>query len=424
MANKKIIFQLKENVPIEKMGDIFSDLAESPRRLIDIQDKIGLLKLTDLSDSEAERVFTENIYPLLSDIEKDLYRIYITEVNEEIADDIIEKVDKSCNVDYVQYSQSYEIQFVPEAVSSIKNDGLTTIECADAWPHSTGECVIVAVIDSGVDYRHKLLEKKMWTDSKGNFGRDFIPGSHTPNDPIDNYGHGTHCAGIIGAAHDKSIVVSVAPGARIMALKIFDEPETGGATSDTEACVNAIKFATDNKAKVLSNSWTATDPDAADFALKKAIDLAYSQGCILIFAAGNQGHNIRCSFPANYEKVISVAATDRDDKLLKLSNYGDKVTISAPGDRILSLSQDTYTGTTEQSGTSTACPHVAGLVALIFEINKNFTFCQVKDILCDKGTTILTPRNRPLGERKRINAKDSVARAIELDISMRPCKSP
>lgn len=428
MAENTIIFQLKRDVTIDKMSGVFTEFSLSPRPLYDIGDQIDKVRDKaasldlDLSESLADQIFRELIYPFLSDIEKELYRTYVVDVETERVQDVIDAIDRTNNVDYSQRSLKYGISYSPIESSKVGNWGLGIINCQEAWKESKGDNITVAVIDSGVYYSHRFLQGQMWTDDNGYYGKDWMKDTPTPNDPVDKYGHGTHCAGIIATANDTVgdtvVEIGVAPMSKIMAVKIFDQPEGGGiATTDTLCCANAIKYAVDNKAKILSNSWVAVDPTSHDNALQKIIDHAYSQGCILVFAAGNDGHDIDTQFPANYEKVISVAATTRRDDLLGESNYGIKVTMAAPGDDILSLKVNTYEELWENSGTSMACPHVAGLIALIFKINPNFTFCQIKDIICDTGDNLPLVR-QPLGERKRINAAASIKKAVEMSKSM------
>lgn len=424
MDEKKIIFQLKDGVTIEEMEDIISFTGHFPQRLYDIQDKVNVFlekapdEFRPYLTEEPDKWFDQLIYPLLSDIEKELYRTYFIKVDKLSAFELFERIERSERVDYVQYAVDYVLQYTATAASASVNPGLIRIEGPAAWCTSQGECVVVAVIDSGVDYRHHYLRNNMWHGNSIH-GEDFVAAPGQPKNTLDRYGHGTLCAGIVSAANDQFIKVSVAPMAKIMVVKIFDTSRPGvPVAADTIACANAIKFAADNKAKVISNSWTAKKPHSNDFALKKGIDYAYSRGCIPVFAAGNQGVNISGRFPASYEKVISVAATTDGDGLLNLSNYGELITIAAPGEKIISLRFDTLDQISEASGTSMACPHVAGVIALLFKINKNFTFCQIKDILTEAGVPISV--GVPLGKNRRINAAESVKLAVKIARTMLP----
>lgn len=424
MDERKIIFQLKDGVTIDEMRDIFSFVEDFPNRLYEIQDKLNIYSEKAPEEfrpyliEEADKLFDELIYPFLSDTEKQLYRTYVIKVDTERALRLFRRLERSKRVDYVQYALDYVLQYAAIEPSASVNPGLTRIECPTAWYTSTGEGVVVAIVDSGVDYRHNYLINNMW-DGNALHGDDFVAAPGQQKNTLDRFGHGTLCAGIVSAANDSLIKVSVAPMAKIMAVKIFDRSGTGvPVAADTVACANAIKFAADNKAKVISNSWTAKNPHSNDFALRKGIDHAYSQGCIMVFAAGNQGVDIKDRFPASYEKVISVAGTTDSDGLLNRSNFGELITIAAPGEKIISLRYETLDQISEASGTSMACPHVAGVIALLFEINKNFTFCQIKDILIEAGVPISV--GVPLGKNRRVNAAASVKRAVEIAKTMLP----
>jgi hypothetical protein len=233
-----------------------------------------------------------------------------------------------------------------------------------AWDINTGSTeIIVAVIDTGVDYTHRDLAANMWTDANGLYGYDFI---NEDNDPMDDHGHGTHCAGIIAAdGNNQFDIAGVCWNARIMALKFLNSNATG----DASDAVGAVYYAVENGADVLSNSW-GTFPGYPR-ALKQAFDYAYSQGVISVAASGNLPLQL-VQYPAFFDTVMSVAATDSRDEKASFSSYGEYVDIAAPGVDVLSLrAQGTSAGTvhdnytTIMSGTSMACPHVAGAFALM-----------------------------------------------------------
>jgi len=243
------------------------------------------------------------------------------------------------------------------------------IDAPEAWDIHTGSSeIIVAVVDTGVDYNHRDLQGNMWTDSNGYYGYDFF---NDDNNPMDDHGHGTHCAGIIAADGNNGFdIAGVCWNAKIMAVKFMGESAGGYETG----AVNAIYYAVDNGADVISNSWSGDDYSET---LEQAVAYAYSQGVIVVAGAGNKNSSSPV-YPAHYDHVISVAATDSDDQraICTLpnwaSNYGPLVDIAAPGVDILSLRVDgTSSGTvyddytTIMSGTSAACPHVSGACALM-----------------------------------------------------------
>lgn len=254
------------------------------------------------------------------------------------------------------------------------------IDAPEAWDVSTGSGdIVVAVIDTGVDYGHRDLDDNMWTDANGYHGYDF---SDDDTDPNDYHGHGTHCAGVIAAeGNNSNDIAGVNWDANIMAVKVFP-------LSTDEVCSNGIRYAADNGADVLSNSWGPPFRQASNPTVEAAVDYARALGCVVVFAAGNDSDDVAHYSPANYSKTIAVAATDSDDDGASFSNYGDLVDLAAPGVDILSLrASGTAMGsvyddhTTVASGTSMACPHVAGACAFLLSIDSAATPNDVREIL-------------------------------------------
>ena len=240
--------------------------------------------------------------------------------------------------------------------------------------------VIVAVVDSGIDLNHPDLAANLVT------GRNFIAKNsmgtqYSPDDPDDDYGHGTHCAGIIGAVANNNLgVVGVAPGVRLMPIKILRDDGLGYDSDVAEG----ILWAADNGADVLSRSIGGT---MASTLLTTAIEYAYDNGCVLVAATGNAGTD-SLDYPSVYPQVIAVGASDYFDGRSSYSNYGEGIDLIAPGgdpvdgpadwnNWILSTVIGDYGG---YSGTSMACPHVAGAAALIVSLGFSYP-AQVKEML-------------------------------------------
>jgi len=253
------------------------------------------------------------------------------------------------------------------------------ISAIKAWVKTKGnDDVVVAVLDSGVDYTHLDLRSNMWhrPDSLPAYTDDELGSFNDENgfnatdniaDPMDDNGHGTHCAGVIGAEADNDEgIAGINWKVQIMPLKFLGR----GGFGTTKDAIEAINYAIDRKRNgvnvaVINASWGSTSYSKA---LEDAIRAAGEQGILFVAAAGNNGTNNDRSphYPSNYKlpNVISVAALDNNDALTSFSNFGAKtVHIAAPGKDILS----TWLGGDyrDASGTSMATPQVAGVAALI-----------------------------------------------------------
>ena len=266
------------------------------------------------------------------------------------------------------------------------------IDAPQAWDISTGSKeVIVAVIDTGVDYTHEDLAGNMWTNPgeiQGNgldddnngfvddyYGWDF---TYDDNDPMDGNSHGTHVSGTIGGVGNNGKgVAGVSWNTNIMAVKFLDDDGYGW-TSDA---IDAINYATMMGADIMSNSWGGGEYSSA---LEAAIRYADEAGILFVASAGNDAEDTDyyTVYPAGYDipNVISIAATDKNDNLASFSNFGSStVDIGAPGIDILSSvpgnRYDSY------SGTSMAAPHVSGAAALLKALKPSLTHLEIKNIL-------------------------------------------
>jgi subtilisin family serine protease len=246
-----------------------------------------------------------------------------------------------------------------------------------AWDTVTSSPATVAVVDTGVSYKHPDLIGNAWTntadpvnghDDDGDgfdddvYGADFIANDSNPD---DDGGHGTHVAGIIGAQGNNAIGISgVNWDVNVMALKFLDENGEG----NTADAANAIDYAVAHGARVINASWGGP---AFSMALFGSIKRAGERGTLVVAAAGNEGVNadLKPDYPAAFDlpNIVSVAATDRSDRLLDFSNYGSKsVDLAAPGDDVYSTVPTLAdpSGYASFSGTSMAAPFVSGAAAL------------------------------------------------------------
>lgn len=254
------------------------------------------------------------------------------------------------------------------------------ISALKAWEiHENNHMIKIAVIDTGVDYKHPNLAANIMVnegeipdngidDDENGFVDDFYGYDFLNNDgnPMDDHGHGTHCSGTIAGIHANFGVAGVIAKAKILPIKFLGP--NGGSTA---GAIKSIDYATARGVDIMSNSWGGGGKSQL---LQAAIERAADAGIIFVAAAGNHKANndVRATYPANYEvkNVIAVAAHNFGNKLATFSCYGKKtVHIAAPGRNILSTTAKTqYTQNKDYnvwSGTSMATPHVSGALALL-----------------------------------------------------------
>ncbi|OGQ36013.1 MAG: hypothetical protein A3F16_08710 [Deltaproteobacteria bacterium RIFCSPHIGHO2_12_FULL_43_9] len=287
------------------------------------------------------------------------------------------------------------------------------INILPAWERSKGNnTIIVAVVDTGVDYLHPDLIENIWInkgeipgDGIDNDQNGYIDDIHGYNmlgrnaDVMDVDGHGSHVSGTIGALTNNSVgVAGINWNVQIMALRAVP-----GDGDETDAdVIESFMYAARNGARVINCSFGKYE---SGIAVKDTIDEIGKLGVLVVAAAGNSAENVDKipSYPAAFTStnLITVAATDSDDSLVWWSNYGaESVDLAAPGDYIVSTTnKNTYSF---YSGTSMATPHVAGSAALLLSINPNLDAEELKDILM-KSTTQLDELNGVVKSEGRLN---------------------
>ena len=303
------------------------------------------------------------------------------------------------------------------------------IDAPEAWNITTGSAdVVVAVIDSGVDYTHPDLAANIWTnpgeipsnqiDDDGNGFVDDVHGydfANNDGDPMDDSRHGTHVAGTIGATGDNAAgVTGVNWTSSIMALKFLDQSNKG----TTDQAIRAINYATmmrtvyDVNVRVANNSWGYRGSSSPG--LRAAIQASGDAGILFVAAAGNGdvlGRGINndddpdhAFYPASedLQNIISVAASDNDDRLVRFSNYGlVSVDVAAPGVAIFSTEPgDNYRS---RYGTSMAAPHVSGVAALVWANAPDATVAEVREAIF-LGADSLAELQPKLSTGGRLNA--------------------
>ncbi len=351
------------------------------------------------------------------------YRVVLEQ--EVIADVIISELSENGLVDGAERNYIVEVEGMPDDSLIEELWGMRQIDAQKAWKVSNGSPeIIVAVTDTGVDLTHEDLAANIWSNAEE------IPGNHIDDDnngfiddvygwdwadddpvPQDVTGHGTHCAGTIGAVGNNGVgVAGVSWQVKLMALKFMDATNQGTLWNAAQA----VLYAARHNARVVNASWGCNGCYASY--MTNAIEELEQAGGLFVAAAGNKSVNIDDVpfYPAAHvsPNLISVTATAEDDTVESSSNWGPtKVHVAAPGRAIMSTEMNNAYGL--RSGTSMAAPHVAGLAALYLSTRPEATYAEVKQRLIDTSDPAFE-LNGKVEANGRINARrmltdDSIA---------------
>ncbi|MBD2491445.1 S8 family peptidase [Aulosira sp. FACHB-615] len=272
------------------------------------------------------------------------------------------------------------------------NWGADLVNAPEAWNNGyTGKGVVVAVIDTGVDYNHEDLKNNIWTNTKeiagngidddGNGYVDDVRGwnfVNNNNNTLDQNGHGTHVSGTIAGEKNSYGVTGIAYNAKIMPVKVLNESGSGS----YNAIANGIYYAVNNGANVINLSLGG---NFSNRTLQNAVEYANSKGVVVVMAAGNDGGS-QPNYPARYANNtgIAVGAVDRNNNLANFSNRSgtnELAYVTAPGVDVYSTVPNNQYAS--YNGTSMATPHVAGVVALMLSANRSLTPTQVRQIITE-----------------------------------------
>jgi serine protease len=259
--------------------------------------------------------------------------------------------------------------------------------------------VVIAIVDNAILTTHQDLTANITG------GYDVADNDNNPNPPngaMNNspWVHGTHTSGIASAVTDNGIgIASIGFNTKIMPIKC--SPDTSNGSYLTNA-FDGVYYAMGQNVNVISMSWGGTGQGLTD---QSILNTAHSMGITLVAAAGNNNSN-GAFYPADYTYVIAVGATDANDVKSSYSNYGSSIAVMAPGDNIYS----TFCGSTSSygtlSGTSMACPLVAGLAALVKAVHPAYTPDQIETAIRNGCDNINAQNNAYIGQigSGRINA--------------------
>jgi thermitase len=399
-----IIFSIEEDINI-KTFNLKSNILKglNVKRLHSIENLISKFKNENLeiasNYNSDEYIFDNELYNELSSIEKNIYNTYVIDSKDIDKSKIIDILNKSEFVRYVELDGEIIAHDIPPNDPNYSQQwALPNIDSENAWEKSEGDNIVVAIIDTGVNYNNNDISENMWRNTKGHFGYDFIDNT---TDPLDRNGHGTHVAGIVAASKDNSLqIAGIAPKSKIMAVKVLGDNGSG----TFQGAARGIKYAVDNGAQILNNSWGSSKRLPNNRVTEDAVIYAYFNNCICVFSAGNENDNVKYYSPNNSKYVITVGAYDNNNNKAEYSNYGKGIDISAPGSYILSLSHNSNNPRV-LSGTSMSAPFVSGVIALILNLNpRSTTLDSIKKRLVEFGNE-LDPKFK-IG--KRLNANNSV----------------
>ncbi len=417
---KGIYTSSRENSPFEGgKGDVSQWV--KGELLLKLKQKENLTQLRQaLSFKKYNIAAIESAFPRLQKMEK-VYRVYFKKT--EFTSKLLTDIPALPYIEYVEQIPIYQTFYTPNDLHSSQWN-LTQIQAETAWDFVQGsENTVVAIVDDAVELTHEDLAANIWqnqgevpnngVDDDGNGYVDDIQGydvaddDNNPNPPSNadahHFSHGTHCAGIISAVTDNNKgIAAIGGNVELMVVKTKESTTSG---SSLQAGMEGVEYAIAAGADVISMSWGGP---AYSQTLQDLMTIAHEKGIVLVAAAGNSDTNAPM-YPASYEHVISVGATNQEDEKAFFSNYGDKIDVMAPGFEIWStVAGNSYDF---KNGTSMACPLVAGLAGLMLSYDANISPNDIEECLKSSSENIDTQNSAYLGQigAGRINAFDALA---------------
>jgi len=359
---------------------------------------VGLSDIQPNSYSKLVDLIIQNDGKLVNTISmEDKIRAVVANISSEKISAFMLEIQVANLSRYIEPNLRFEVDFVPNDPEWPLQWGPAKINADYAWNTTIGNTsVLVAVIDTGIDWDHPDLAANYVA-----LGYDWV---NNDTDPMDDCGHGTHCAGIIAAVTNNNKGIAGLAQVQIMGEKGLNR--FGEGYEDDLA--GAIIHATEQGADIISMSWGEYFHSELIY---EALKYAYDSGVLLVAAAGNEATN-RKFYPAAYKEVIAVTAISQNDSPAPFTNYGDWIEVAAPGANIYSTNwDDSYAS---KSGTSMSAAHVSGVAALIWSQFSNVSRDQVRAQLRYTPDDLGNPSFDVYYGYGRINAR----RAVEQTLSV------
>jgi thermitase len=306
----------------------------------------------------------------------------VIEFSQTPSEEVLQTLRANSVVEFVEPNYKITNKYTMSDPRTRDQQGLAVANLAKAWDITFGDPkIVIAVVDTGIDLKHPDLKNKLVE------GYNVITQGKTP--PMDDNGHGTHASGIAAAESNNKIgIAGVAPKCKLMPIKALDAKGSG----DIFNVALGLIWAVDHGARVLNLSLGGPKNET----LKRAVDYALAKNVVVVTAMGNDGKNSK-AYPAAFPGVISVGAVDFDKQKADFSNFGDWISVAAPGVQIMSTMPTYKTTMTEfekeegydyLDGTSMACPIVAGIAALVLSRNPGYTPAEVKERIQSTATDV------------------------------------
>ena len=392
---------------LEKQGEIFNWCPEGSQHPQHLASNIPnyvrgelLLKLkpsTNLSQLKEKISFkkygVQSIQPVFKKLPSLRFHYRLRFSNYVFVRNLLRELKETQLMEYVEQIPIHHTFYTPNDLLSSQWN-LSKIQAEAAWDFVQGsEEVVVAIVDDAVELAHEDLAANIWRnegeipdngidDDENGYvddveGYDVADQDNNPNPPsnadANHFSHGTHCAGIVSARTDNNKgIAAIGGNVKLMVVKTKENATVG---SSLQAGMEGVEYAIAAGADVISMSWGGP---AYSQTLQDLMTIAHERGITLVAAAGNSNTSVPM-YPAAYDHVISVGATNQEDEKAFFSNYGDKIDVMAPGFEIWSTVAGN--GYDFKNGTSMACPLVAGLAALMLSYDANISPDDIEDCL-------------------------------------------